>query len=169
VAVNLSAQEVATEGLAEKFSGCLQRYGLTPHDLEIEITESSLLHENETTLTNLKTLETSGYRLTMDDFGTGYSSLSRLTHLPISSLKIDRSFLADVPGSERQETLIKTLIALARLMDLKVVAEGVETNEQLALLDSLGCDLYQGYLFSRPVDASTLTERYLAPGLLFKE
>jgi EAL domain-containing protein (putative c-di-GMP-specific phosphodiesterase class I) len=105
----------------------------------------------------------------MDDFGTGYSSLSRLTHLPISSLKIDRSFLADVPGSDRQETVIKTLIALARLMDLKIVAEGVETRQQLAFLNSLGCDLYQGYLFSRPIDASMLTERYLVPGLVLEK
>jgi diguanylate cyclase (GGDEF)-like protein len=169
VAVNVSAQEVASHALIDKFARCLAKYNLEPRDLEIEITESSLLQKSEVTLANLEALKANGYRLTMDDFGTGYSSLNRLTHLPISSLKIDRSFLSNIPGNERQETVIRTLVALARLMDLTIVAEGVETAQQLAFLDSLNCDLYQGYFFSRPVDATTLTQYYLSSGLVLEE
>ena len=131
--------------------------------LEVEVTESVLLHADTGALNELKSLREAGLRVALDDFGTGYSSLSYLRRLPISVLKIDRSFINDLGNSERSgsDALVQAIIAMAHSLSLKVVAEGVETTEQQEHLRLLGCDVGQGYLFSRPLQAEQFCEQFL--------
>jgi len=159
VAINLSARDMQSADLLLRLDAALRSNGLQPSELELEITESSLLGETRQTRSNFAQLYARGFPITLDDFGTGYSSLSRLTELPIGRLKIDRAFLAGVPGNPRQETLVKSIVAMGRQMDLRLVAEGVEHHAQLHYLDELGCDSFQGYLFSPPLSVAQIEER----------
>jgi diguanylate cyclase (GGDEF)-like protein len=151
MAVNLSARQLRQMDLAAKVSLVLHDTGLTPTDLELEVTESSLMDNLATAATVLGDLERLGLRIAVDDFGTGYSSLSYLKTFPIHCLKIDRSFIRDIPDDEDDAAIVRTIIALAENLDLTVVAEGVETDAQLAYLRANRCDQAQGYLFSRPL------------------
>jgi EAL domain-containing protein (putative c-di-GMP-specific phosphodiesterase class I) len=129
--------------------------------LDIEITEGALLSDFSWTRRTLRVLRSAGLRIAIDDFGTGYSSLSRLSQLPVDTLKIDRSFTTRVPGEAAGCTIVTTIIGLARAFNMSTVAEGVETEAQLAFLESAGCEESQGYLHSRPVPALDF-ERLLA-------
>jgi len=151
MAVNLSTRQFRQKDLAEEISIALRDTGLAPSDLELEITESSIMDSLASAAAVLAELERLGIRIAVDDFGTGYSSLSYLKTFSIHCLKIDRSFINDIPGDENDTAIVRTIIALASSLGLTVVAEGVETEAQLAYLRANHCDQVQGYLFSRPL------------------
>ena len=151
MAVNLSTRQFRQKDLAEEISVALRDTGLAPHDLELEITESSIMDHLAAAATVLAKLEQLGIRIAVDDFGTGYSSLSYLKTFSIHCLKIDRSFINDIPGDDNDTAIVRAIITLAQSLGLTVVAEGVETDAQLAYLRANHCDQMQGYLFSRPL------------------
>ncbi|WP_311223076.1 MULTISPECIES: EAL domain-containing protein [unclassified Acidovorax] len=153
VAVNLSALEFRQRDVAGEIASVLQQTGLEPRFLEIEITESVLMQDADEARETLGALRSLGVGISIDDFGTGYSSLAYLKRYPINKLKIDRSFVMDTPGSDDDVAIVTAIVQLGRSLQLKTVAEGVETPEQLALLRQLGCDLAQGYGISRPMDS----------------
>jgi EAL domain-containing protein (putative c-di-GMP-specific phosphodiesterase class I) len=134
----------------------LEKSGLDPTYLELEVTESVMMHDMETVLTTLKKLKGIGIHLSIDDFGTGYSSLSYLQRFPIDALKIDRSFVSNIDKPEGRAIAL-AIIALAKSLNLKVIAEGVETEHQATILREHGCEHMQGYLYSRPVPADEMT------------
>jgi EAL domain-containing protein (putative c-di-GMP-specific phosphodiesterase class I) len=129
---------------------CLEVTGCSPALLRLELTEGLMLRRSQELIAKLQTLHEMGLSLSIDDFGTGYSSLSMLKHFPLNELKIDRSFVSDLPGNTDDATLIKTIIAMGRNLGLEVIAEGVETSAQFEFLRQSGCMAYQGYLFGRP-------------------
>ncbi|WP_317203348.1 putative bifunctional diguanylate cyclase/phosphodiesterase [Janthinobacterium sp.] len=152
LAVNVSAREF-TSALPARVRDTLRRYELEPAWLELEITESTLMHNIERVIGIMDRITALGVALSLDDFGTGYSSLSYLKRFPIDTLKIDRSFTTGIPGDGNDCAIASTIISIAQQLKHKVIAEGVETVEQLAFLKSAGCDEVQGYLFSRPLPA----------------
>jgi diguanylate cyclase (GGDEF)-like protein/PAS domain S-box-containing protein len=164
VAVNLSAIQLREEGLAGTVQGILTETGLDPAALELEITESAIMQESEKAIAMLQAMREMGIRITMDDFGTGYSSLSYLKRFPISSLKIDRSFVAEVLSNADDAEISRAIIAMAHGMKLKVVAEGVETAEQLEFLRREGCDEAQGYYLARPMPAEEFSRWFQTRG-----
>jgi diguanylate cyclase (GGDEF)-like protein len=151
LAVNLSARQFQQQNLADVVVRILQETGLNPHDLELELTESSIMKNAESAVRTLTDLKKMGVKIAIDDFGTGYSSLGYLKRLPIDTLKIDQSFVRDVTTDPDDAALVMTIITLAHNLRLKVIAEGVETEEQQRFLHLLRCDEWQGYLFSKPV------------------
>ena len=157
VAVNLSARQFVRDDLAQSVAATLAEIGLSPADLELELTESLVMSDVERGIGMLGALKQLGVRIAVDDFGTGYSSLAYLRRLPIDVLKIDRSFVSDV-GSSDGDAIVASIIALAHTLKLKVVAEGVETIEQLDYLRLNQCDEMQGYYFSKPVPAEAFAE-----------
>jgi diguanylate cyclase (GGDEF)-like protein len=157
MAVNVSAEQLRRSNIVDVVSRTLEGTGLPPELLEIEITESALMDDTEANLVILNELKQLGVLLSLDDFGTGYSSLSYLRRFPIDVLKIDRSFVTDVARDSEADAIVTTIVHMARGLDLKVIAEGVETEAQLAFLRGLGCDAYQGYLFSKPRPAESAT------------
>lgn len=157
VAVNLSARQFFQASLAESIERILQQTGLPPQCLELEITESMMMGDMEKVLRILSELKEMKIQLAVDDFGTGYSSLGYLRRFPIDRLKIDRSFIDDVPTSQHDATIAKAIISLAHNLSLEVIAEGVETPAQLGFLAANECDEIQGYLLSRPLDEKALT------------
>jgi diguanylate cyclase/phosphodiesterase len=156
VTVNCSAVTLGHEALPSEVEVALFQAGLAPRHLELEVTENALMGDIEHTVSLLKRIRGQGVGLSIDDFGTGYSSLAYLKRLPLDVLKIDRSFLQDVPGSLKDREIIEAIIAMAHTLHLEVVSEGVETVEQHEFLVSKGCDYLQGYLLSRPVPLSEL-------------
>lgn len=151
VSVNLSARQFQQPTLAEQVGQVLSDTGLLPSCLELEITESTVMQDTAAAITALQSLKRLGVVLSVDDFGTGYSSLSSLKRFPIDVLKIDRSFVNDVPHDVNDAAITRAIIALAHGLDLSVVAEGVETLEQALFLQANGCDEMQGFYFGRPV------------------
>ncbi|MDH4228121.1 MAG: EAL domain-containing protein [Nitrospirota bacterium] len=151
LAVNLSARQFWQEDLAERIGGILKESGFDPRHLEMEITESTFMHSATDTVLTLNSLKQMNISLSVDDFGTGYSSLAYLQRFPIDSLKVDRSFITDVTTNKDSATITRTVISMAQSLGLKVVAEGVETVEQLDFLQAEGCHLIQGFLVSPPV------------------
>jgi len=158
VAVNLSAKQFHQQNIAAIVMRALQDHGVDPRLLELEITESTAMRNAEATGTTLRNLKALGVRIAIDDFGTGYSSLSYLKRFPIDSLKIDRSFVTELPGNQDDATIAHAIITMAHALRLKVVAEGVETRAQLEFLTANGCDEIQGYYFSRPLPAEQCTQ-----------
>jgi diguanylate cyclase (GGDEF)-like protein len=154
VAVNLSARQFADEGLVDHLIATMATYGVTSADLEVELTESVLMADPDRANEVLGRLHRMGVRIAIDDFGTGYSSLSYLKRFPAETVKIDRSFISGLPGDGDDAAITQAVIAMAHSLGLQVVAEGVETHEQLAALQRLGCDEAQGYLLGRPVAAA---------------
>jgi EAL domain-containing protein (putative c-di-GMP-specific phosphodiesterase class I) len=132
--------------------------------LDAEITEGALIGDSSAAISKLKLLRATGIKIAIDDFGTGYSSLSRLAHLPIDTLKIDRSFINEMTADARGKRLVSIIISIARAFDLVVVAEGVESQQQLDTLWQLGCDQSQGYLHSRPLPAQQFCAMLQASG-----
>ncbi len=153
LAVNLAAGQFSATNLAERVRDSLQREGCPPHAVEVEITETSMLRDPQGVGETLAELRDMGLRVAIDDFGTGYSSLSHLKRFPIDTLKIDKTFVADILTDKDDTAIVSAVIAMARALDIEVVAEGVETEAQRDLLARMGCDSYQGYLFSRPLPA----------------
>lgn len=157
MAVNLSMRQFRQNNVTEMVAGALMRSGLHPGCLDLELTESVVMQDAEETIATLRELKSLGVRLTIDDFGTGYSSLSYLKNLPLSTLKLDHSFVNALTRDRGDEAISRAIIALAHDLSLKVIAEGVETSEQVEFLRLLECDEVQGFLFSRPVPAPELS------------
>jgi diguanylate cyclase (GGDEF)-like protein/PAS domain S-box-containing protein len=158
VAVNVSAIQFRKEDLHERIITMVAEAGLEPRNLEVEITETVVMENHQAAIHTINELAKAGMGISIDDFGTGYSSLSYLKHLPVSTLKIDRSFLTGTVPDKQDELIITAIIAMAHSMDLTVVAEGVENRSQKDFLAGLKCDEMQGYLFSKPVDPDAALE-----------
>jgi len=159
MAINLSARQIEHPQFVDKFLRCLHKHMADGKGIEIEITESTLMRDMDGVISKLRKLAEMGVEISIDDFGTGYSSLSYLKKLPIHTIKIDRSFIHDLTGHMNNgSTIVAGIAAMAKGLKLKVVAEGVETQEQLDYLQTLGCDTYQGFFYSRPVNAEAATE-----------
>jgi len=136
----------------------LHEAGVGPEGIEIEITESMIMSDTDSAIAALTELHGLGVRVAMDDFGAGYSSLSYLRKFPIDTIKIDGSFVADISTSADDAEIVRTIISMGQTLNKTIVAEGVETEEQLQLLRNFKCDQVQGYLFSRPLPGNELTE-----------
>ncbi|QLF94139.1 EAL domain-containing protein [Pseudomonas sp. ABC1] len=158
IAINLSPKQFSDPELVEAMQAIIQEEGLPPSQLELELTESLLLEATGETRKQLQGLKALGLTLAMDDFGTGYSSLSYLKKFPIDVIKIDRSFIKDIPDNQNDMEITSAVIAMARNLKLKVVAEGVETVAQLNFLRHHNCDIGQGYLFDKPIPSGELLE-----------
>jgi EAL domain-containing protein (putative c-di-GMP-specific phosphodiesterase class I) len=156
LAVNISARQFQEKDLVATIAAAVEESGLPAALLELELTESVIMRDASDAVRRLKELTSLGIRLAVDDFGTGHSSLGYLRAFPIASLKIDRSFIRDIDRDPNSAALAQAIIALASGLKLKVVAEGVETREQLELLRGFGCQELQGYLFSRPLPPEEL-------------
>jgi diguanylate cyclase (GGDEF)-like protein/PAS domain S-box-containing protein len=156
VAVNISAQQLRHETLPLLVRGVLDCYDLTPQDLELEITESTAMQNPDLTLAILNQFSDMGIVLAIDDFGTGYSSLAYLKHLPIQRLKLDRSFVKDIETDANDAAICSATVALGHNLGLELVAEGVETDIQREFLTRLGCDVLQGFLYSKPLPADQI-------------
>ncbi len=151
LAVNVSAKQFHQADFVAQVQSAIQRHAIKPMLLKIELTESMLLDDIEATITTMNKLNGIGVRFSLDDFGTGYSSLQYLKRLPLSQLKIDQSFVRDITTDNSDREIVRTIIAMAQNLNLEVIAEGVETEEQWQFLLDIGCNRYQGYLFSKPV------------------
>ena len=151
ISVNMSRMHIHDPRLREKLLDLMRRYGLPPHLLELELTESAFLENESGLFESMKAMQAFGFQFSMDDFGSGYSSLNMLKSMPVDFIKIDRGFLNEVVTTERGKTVIRFSISLAREMNIKVIAEGVETEEQAAFLLQAGCSYAQGYFYSRPL------------------
>jgi EAL domain-containing protein (putative c-di-GMP-specific phosphodiesterase class I) len=156
VAVNVSARQFREPSLCDKVSAALSAAGLDPALLELEVTESLIMEDVEGAISRMLELKALGVSLSIDDFGTGYSSLSTLKLFPLSRLKIDRSFIADIPGQSGDMAITAAIVALGQTLDLEVIAEGVETEEQARFLAETGCEMFQGYLFAKPLPAAEI-------------
>jgi len=162
IAVNVSAVQIIEKGFASMVQRVLKQYGFPAANLELEITETALMNNLDRALEQIELLRQIGVRFAIDDFGTGYSSLSHLRTLPVDCVKIDRSFIKDLaPQGSGSTTLVRGIIGLAHNLELQVVAEGVETQEQLSLLQSMGCDINQGFFLHRPMAREAVEKLFL--------
>jgi EAL domain-containing protein (putative c-di-GMP-specific phosphodiesterase class I) len=162
VAVNISAVQFRSPDLMKVIVGALAASGLDPARLELEITETVLLHSKEATLAVLHQLRALGVRIAMDDFGTGYSSLTYLQCFPFDKIKIDRSFVKDVTENKGSLNIVRAVAALANGMGMTTTAEGVETQDQLDRIAAEGCTEMQGFLFSRPIPEREIERTFLS-------
>jgi EAL domain-containing protein (putative c-di-GMP-specific phosphodiesterase class I) len=160
----LSARQFSRKGLADHVESLLMQSGMASSQLGLEMTESSLIPNIDTALEVLEGLRALGISISMDDFGTGYSSLSYLHSFPIDVLKIDRSFVGRMTEGDQALQIVRTIIELARVLEIDVVAEGIETAEQYQLLREMGCRFGQGYLFARPLPAEQVSALLRLPG-----
>jgi EAL domain-containing protein (putative c-di-GMP-specific phosphodiesterase class I) len=151
LAVNVAAPCFMDDDLVGDLATLVRRHGMSPSSLVLEVTESMLMNDLDRAVARLHALHAQGFKLSLDDFGTGYSSLAYLKRFPIDELKIDRSFVMDVDQGDKGSALIAAIVTLAHLMQMQVVAEGVETAGQAAALQRLGCDIHQGYFYARPM------------------
>jgi EAL domain-containing protein (putative c-di-GMP-specific phosphodiesterase class I) len=169
VCVNLSATQFSREGLADHVEALLAHTGISSGQLGLEMTESSLIGDRRTAVDVLAHLHKLGVSLLMDDFGTGYSSLNNLHSFPFDVLKIDRSFVSRMTHGEQPQQIVRTIIELARVLGMDVVAEGIENREQHELLRQMGCRYGQGFLYAKPMSASDVTELLQVPGRILAE
>jgi EAL domain-containing protein (putative c-di-GMP-specific phosphodiesterase class I) len=151
ISINRSSQEFNVHHVAQEWLQSIQQAGLEYNSIIFEITESLFMDRISVQQNNILALHSEGVQLAIDDFGTGYSALNYLSRYPVNFIKIDKSFVNDVDGQERARALVAVLINMAKVLDVQVVAEGVETAGQLAVLQELGCDFIQGYYFSKPL------------------
>ncbi|RTR37417.1 EAL domain-containing protein [Shewanella canadensis] len=160
IAVNVASQQFADVSLVPDIKQLALRYQISPDLLEIEITETSLMNDIELAISKLQQLKSAGFGIAVDDFGTGYSSLSYLRHLPITTMKIDRCFVTDLPN---ESAIASTILMLGQQLNLNIVAEGIETREQLDWLNSNKCQIGQGFYFSKPVTQKEFEDSYIKP------
>jgi EAL domain-containing protein (putative c-di-GMP-specific phosphodiesterase class I) len=158
VAVNVSAKQFRNRNFVSNVRSALEEAGLEPQYLELEVTETVVMQDADEVISTLEELRQLGVKLAIDDFGTGYSSLSYLKRFPIEKIKIDGSFVRDIPGDRDDYSIVRAIIGLTQQLNLKVLAEGVETREQLDALRIIGCDEYQGFYFSEPVSAESFEQ-----------
>ncbi|WP_457676780.1 putative bifunctional diguanylate cyclase/phosphodiesterase [Thiolapillus sp.] len=165
VSVNISPRQFHEPAFVDRVKEIIEQYGIDPHFLHLEITESTVMDDIDKTIERMESIRSLGVTFAIDDFGTGQSSLAYLKRLPIETLKIDRSFVDDIEKASNDAVLVETIILMARHMGLKIIAEGVETRKSLSFLKEKGCNNFQGYLFSRPVPFQTLIrmDRQLSP------
>ncbi|NLY44037.1 MAG: EAL domain-containing protein [Clostridiaceae bacterium] len=156
VAVNVSVKQLEQQGFSKRVIGIVKEYNLKPDNIELEITESISSGNLTTIVKNLKELKKYGFKISMDDFGTGFSSLGQIDRFELDKLKIDKIFIEDLLNTSKKQNLVRTIIAMASSLNLTVVAEGIESNEQLLYLKEFGCHLGQGYLLSRPLPAGEI-------------
>ena len=168
VSVNLSAHQFRQKYIAKTFKNALKNSAVNPRYMKIELTESGIMHDVENVLSVLNELHEMGVGISVDDFGTGYSSLSYLKRFPIDTLKIDQSFIHDLEDDIDDRAIVNAIIAMGHSLNMELIAEGVETDEQLNYLRSQGCDAVQGYLFGRPVPADEFIEKHLKARQLSK-
>lgn len=154
VSINVSAKNIASPGFAEKVKTMIEEAQFPPQCFEIEITEYCLLRSLEVTIDNIQKLKNIGVQIALDDFGTGYTSLSYLAKLPVDLLKIDKSLIDDIELNNKSSEFANAVISMGHLMGCEVIAEGVETENQLSLLNSQDCDLVQGFVWSKPLEYS---------------
>ncbi|MDX1810835.1 MAG: EAL domain-containing protein [Gammaproteobacteria bacterium] len=162
IAINLSAKQFTQKNLLESIASILDETGVSSELIEIEVTESTIMNQHERVLNTLDSLHNCNIKLSIDDFGTGYSSLSYLKNFPIDVLKIDRSFVMELPYNTDDIAIVNTIISMGHNLKLKVIAEGVETREQAQILREMGCEYAQGYYFSRPIPAKSCAEYILS-------
>ncbi len=158
ISVNLSPKQFTQTDLVERVLEIISDTNIEPDSLRLEITESQLMGDSQATIRTMNSLQKIGIKFSIDDFGTGYSSLSYLHRLPINFLKIDRSFVSQTPEHVKNREIVRTIISLAKNLNLKVIAEGIETIEQMQYLKSLDCEYGQGYLYSKPIDVEAATK-----------
>jgi predicted signal transduction protein with EAL and GGDEF domain len=159
MSINLSARQLHDAAFIASVGEILRSNGLQPGRVTLEITESVLVEDGTVAVEQLTALRALGVNIAIDDFGTGYSSLSYLQRLPVDSVKIDRSFVRDVASGDRAAAFVKAIVQMCRTIELKTVAEGVETQEQVTVLRKLGCELAQGFLFAEPLNAAGIERR----------
>ena len=164
MAVNISPKQFAEADVLGLIKQAVNDSGIDPSRLDVEITESTLMNDPERVIAHLEELKTTGIRLSIDDFGTGYSSLNYLKRFPVDTLKIDRSFVIDIADNDKDEAIAVTIITLAHAMGMTVLAEGVEYHRQGDLLQKLGCDVIQGFLYSKPMPFDVICG-YLTDGV----
>jgi EAL domain-containing protein (putative c-di-GMP-specific phosphodiesterase class I) len=162
ISVNLSTQQLREPGLADRIAAALRETGAPASGLVVEVTENVLLHDAALATETLSRLRALGVRVALDDFGTGFSSLSYLRHLPVDTLKIDRAFVTDVGADEAAAALTASIVAMGVALGLRVVAEGVEEEQQRELLRAFGCHEAQGFLFGRPAPADDAERTWAA-------
>jgi diguanylate cyclase (GGDEF)-like protein/PAS domain S-box-containing protein len=156
IAINLSAQQLNRNNFLSRFSHIIKETGVDPSYLQVEVTENAVLQNENTAIEKLLALKNLGLTIALDDFGTGYSSLSYLKKLPIDIVKIDKAFIDDIPDDPEGLAILSAIIQMGQIMNLQIVAEGIESARQLEALQDLNCDLYQGYFFSKPVEAGKI-------------
>jgi EAL domain-containing protein (putative c-di-GMP-specific phosphodiesterase class I) len=167
MSINLSAYQFLDPHLIDKLFSALHRNSLQPGDLHLEITEHTMVKDIAETVAVLHQLAKYGFTVSIDDFGTGFSSLAYLKQLPIHTLKLDRSFVTDIPNNSHDMIIVRLVHSLAESLGFQVIAEGVETREQHEFLESLKCDEFQGFLCSRPLPAQKL-ENFIKEQVLWK-
>ncbi|MCG7917888.1 MAG: GGDEF domain-containing phosphodiesterase, partial [Candidatus Thiodiazotropha taylori] len=158
MAVNISASQLRSEDFLSSLLEICGEQGVPANNIELEVTESMLMEKAESTMKLLKSLADHGFHMAIDDFGTGYSSLAYLNWMPVSVIKIDREFVRDIHQNEKHRKVCVSIIRLASSLDIKTVAEGVESGEQLSILQQEGCDMIQGYHYSRPLSGSDMVK-----------
>lgn len=163
ISINLSTRQFSQPDLIERINAVLAETGLRPESLKIEITESAVMENAESAVEMLNQLKALGVQLSIDDFGTGYSSFNYLHRFPIDTLKIDRSFISRMDLQPENVEIVRTIIALAHNLGMKVVAEGIETPAQMNRLRDLGCEYGQGYYLARPMDSAAAENFIAAP------
>jgi EAL domain-containing protein (putative c-di-GMP-specific phosphodiesterase class I) len=158
LSLNLSARELTHPDVVSKVLECVRESGIDPHALTIEVTESTAMADGDTGFRALRDLSGEGIRVAIDDFGTGYSSLEQLRRMPVDIVKVDRSFVTGMAADSTDRELVAAVVGMGRALKLSVVAEGIETPEQVEALRELGCDTGQGFLFARPLPADAMDE-----------
>lgn len=159
ISVNISRVHFARTDLAEHISSLVDEYNVPHHLIELELTESAFFDDKELLLDTIKKLKEFGFEISMDDFGAGYSSLNSLKELPLDVLKLDAGFFREEDTDGRGKMIIGDTISLAKKLDMKIVAEGIETREQVDFLTTMDCDLIQGYYFAKPMPVSDFEEK----------
>lgn len=161
IAVNVSVLQIKNKYFLQRLSGLISKYNIPPNHIEIEITESVLMEDISLSISLFNKLKLLGIKISIDDFGTGYSSFSYLIKLPIDKIKIDQSFVKNLPKDTNSATIVKTIINMAQELGMKVVAEGVETQEQYEFLANEGCQFFQGYYLHRPLEYREIIQQSL--------
>ena len=164
VSINVSSRQFRQQDFVDQVKFALESIGIAPSRLGIELTESVMIVDIEDTVNKMKALKALGVSIAVDDFGTGYSSLVYLKQLPLDVLKIDRGFVRDIMSDSSDAVIVQTIISMAKHLNIQVIAEGVETAEQLAFLKEKGCSIFQGYYFAQPLTAANFAETYLKKG-----
>jgi len=157
LAINVSGRQFKMDGFAQSVFNILEEVDLSTEHVELELTESFLMEDQEFAISTLKELKVMGFQLSIDDFGTGYSSLSYLKKFPIDRLKIDRSFVQELDVNKEDYAIVRAIIDLAHTLNITVIAEGVEEDAQRLILQELNCDIIQGYFYSKPLDGVSFT------------
>jgi EAL domain-containing protein (putative c-di-GMP-specific phosphodiesterase class I) len=158
MSINMSARQLAEKNIVKYVSNILRDYGIPGHCLEIEITENTIMSDMDSIIHKLKNISKRGVYIAIDDFGTGYSSLSYLHKLPIHTLKIDRTFIKEVNMKQRGKSIVNTIVAMVKGLNLNVIAEGVETQQQLDYLQEIDCNEAQGFLFCKPLPSDVVVQ-----------